>query len=208
MGFKTFFSEQARNPYGLFGRYIMPIIFDQGNATLNALMGELLDLEEGNHVLEIGFGTGRFINTMAKYIRNGCIEGIDLSKTMVAIAKRKNQKFIEQGKVIIHQGDFKIADYRDNSFDKICSANTIYFWPDPDGYAKKIYQILKPGGKAVLAFEDIKQLERKSLSNRIFKFYRPDEIEGLLMRNAFSGGIDIYSKRIKSLQFHCAVAVK
>ena len=89
MSFKTFFSEQARKPSGLFGQYIMPIIFDRGNAALNAFMGEVLALEEGNHVLEIGFGTGKFVNTMAKNIRIGCVEGIDLSKTMVAIAKRK-----------------------------------------------------------------------------------------------------------------------
>ena len=39
---KTFFSEQARRPSGLFGRVVMSKIFDLGNAPLNGFMKELL----------------------------------------------------------------------------------------------------------------------------------------------------------------------
>ena len=91
MNFETFFSEQARNPSGLFGRLVMPRIFDLGNAAINKFMKERLALQENDHVLEIGFGTGKFINEIAKLLNKGLIEGIDLSNTMVAVAKRKNK---------------------------------------------------------------------------------------------------------------------
>jgi ubiquinone/menaquinone biosynthesis C-methylase UbiE len=208
MNLKTFFSEQARKPSGLFGRWVMSRIFDYGNVAINDFMKELLSLNENDHVLEIGFGTGNLIAEMAKCVNKGLIEGIDLSDAMVAIAERKNEKYIAEGKVIIRQGDFEETAYNDNRFDKICSANTVYFWQHPDNYIKNILRILKPGGKLILGFEDIGQLESKPLNTNVFHLYRQDEIENLLRRNGFSENIDILSREIKSQKYHCAVAVK
>ena len=208
MNFKTFFSEQARKPSGFFGRWVMSKIFDRGNAAINDFMKEQLLLQENDHVLEIGFGTGKLIFEMAKRVNKGLIEGIDLSETMVAIAEKRNKNYLAQGRVIIRQGDFEETAYNDNRFDKICSANTIYFWPQPDNCIKKILRILKPGGKLILAFEDIKQLESRPLSTNVFHLYHQDEIIKLLSRNGFSGSIDMISKEIKSKRYHCAVAVK
>ncbi|MGD8739411.1 MAG: class I SAM-dependent methyltransferase [Desulfobacterales bacterium] len=208
MNFKTFFSEQARKPSGLFGRWVMARIFDLGNAALNDFMKELISLKENDHVLEIGFGTGKLIFNMAKQVKKGVIEGIDLSDTMVAIAEKKNKKYIAQGRVIIRQGNFAETAYGHNRFDKICSANTVYFWPQPDNYIKKILRILKPGGKLILAFEDINQLESRQLNTTVFHFYHQDEIVTLLSRNGFSRSIEVVSKEKRSLRYHCAVAVK
>ena len=208
MNLKTFFSEQARKPSGLFGRWVMSKIFDYGNAALNNFMKEQLLLQENDHVLEIGFGTGKLIFEMAKQVNKGLIEGIDLSDTMVAIAEKKNKKYIAEGKVIIRQGDFEETAYNDNRFDKICSANTVYFWPQPHNCIKNILRILKPGGKLILAFEDIKQLESRPLNTNIFHIYHQDEIKKLLSRNGFFGSVDMISKEIKSLRYHCVVAVK
>ena len=208
MNFKTFFSEQARKPSGPFGRWVMSRIFDYGNVAINDFMKELLSLNENDHVLEIGFGTGKLIFEMANRMDKGLIEGIDLSDTMAAIAEKKNKKYIAEGKVIIRQGDFEETTYNDNNFDKICSANTVYFWPHPDNCIKNILRILKPGGKLILAFEDIEQLESRPLSTNVFRFYQPDEIITLLSRNGFSGSIDMISREIKSQRYHCAVAVK
>ena len=71
MSFKTFFSEQARNPSGIFGRLVMSKIFDMGNARLNRFMKEELELEENDHVLEIGFGSGKLIYQMSSLINKG-----------------------------------------------------------------------------------------------------------------------------------------
>ena len=208
MSLKTFFSEQARKPSGLFGRYIMPVIFDRGNSNLNRLMEEKLAVQQDEHILEIGFGTGKLIHSIAKQLDTGSIEGVDLSPTMVEIAERKNARYIKEGKVIVRHGDFGNMDYRDHSFDKICSTNTIYFWSHPDKYLNKIHKLLKPDGILAIAFEDKGQLETKPLNRNIFRFYSLDEIENLLLDNGFSGTINKYTREIKSNIYHCIVALK
>ena len=207
MSFSSFFSEQARKPTGLFGRLIMSRIFDYGNAVLNEFMRELLTLQEDDHVLEIGFGTGKLINKMAEQASRGLVEGIDLSGTMVDMARRRNREYIATGRVKLVLGDFDQVEYRDNEFDKICSANTIYFWPDAEYSVRKIERILRHGGKLVLGFEDKAQLEKRPLNPSVFSIYDKYDVEQLLTGVGFSD-VQIKSKEMNSAIFHCAVAVK
>jgi ubiquinone/menaquinone biosynthesis C-methylase UbiE len=207
MSFRSFFSEQARKPTGLFGRLIMSRIFDQGNAMLNEFMRELLTLQEDDHVLEIGFGTGKLISEMARQASRGLVEGIDLSSTMVDMAKRRNREYIAKGRVKIVLGDFDQVEYRDNDFDKICSANTIYFWPDAEYSVRKIGRILRHGGKLVLGFEDKAQIEKMPINPGVFSIYDKNDVEQLLTGVGFSD-VEIKSKEMNSTIVHCAIAVK
>lgn len=208
MSFSKYFSKQARKPYGLFGKLVMSRIFDQGNSLLNNFMEETLSVEENDHILEIGFGTGKLLHGLAKRINYGKLEGIDFSDTMVDIAGKKNKKFIDEGKVILKQGDFENFSYNENTFDKICSSNTIYFWQHPEIYIKKMEKILKPGAKVVLAFEDKKNLVKKPLSPEIFKIYSEDEILCLIKQNGLPKDVHIFTKKKGSQKYHCAVAFK
>jgi ubiquinone/menaquinone biosynthesis C-methylase UbiE len=81
MSFSTFFSEQARRPDGIFGRMVMSIVFDRGNAFLNDFVRELLSVQTNDRIFEIGFGTGKLMYTLAQQIGNGLIEGVDFSRT-------------------------------------------------------------------------------------------------------------------------------
>lgn len=207
MSFSKFFSKQARKPSGIFGQFVMSRIFDKGNAELNAFMKERLSLERDDRILEIGFGTGKLIHEMAGIADHGVVEGIDFSDTMVSVAKKKNKKYIADGRVKIRQGNFEEMSYRDNFFDKICTANTVYFWPTPENTVKQIMRILKPGGKFALAFGDREELEKKPLSAEIFRFYSQDDIKELLTNAGFTSA-DVMSEKGKSFRLHCAVAVK
>jgi ubiquinone/menaquinone biosynthesis C-methylase UbiE len=53
-------------------------IFDIGNARLNRLVYETLSPQTGDHVLEIGSGTGKLLEKIACQV-----EGIDFSNIMV-----------------------------------------------------------------------------------------------------------------------------
>lgn len=95
MKFLTYFSKQARKPSGIFGRVFMSKIFDKGNLELNNLSQESLAIQKSDSILEIGCGTGLLINNIGDRLKNGIVEGVDFSKTMIAIAKKKNKKTIK-----------------------------------------------------------------------------------------------------------------
>ncbi|MBL6995270.1 MAG: class I SAM-dependent methyltransferase [Desulfobacula sp.] len=208
MSFSTFLSEQAKNPSGIFGRLIMSVIFDKGNAYLNGFVNELMSIQANDHVLEIGFGTGKLIYEMARKINHGCIEGIDISNTMVSIAQRKNKKYIADGKVQILACNFDEMPFKNKKFTKICSVNTIYFWPEPENTAKKIAGLLSPGGKFVVAFEDIDQLERRNLNRNVFQLYSKSDVIDLLINAGFTSDVSIESRVKGKSTFHCAVATR
>jgi ubiquinone/menaquinone biosynthesis C-methylase UbiE len=208
MDFSRYFSEQARMPAGLFGRLAMSIVFDRGNAFLNGFVNELISVQTDDRILEIGFGTGKLIYRMARQIEKGIVEGVDLSKVMVSIARKRNKKNIRIGKVKILEGNFDEMPFGKERFTKACSVNTLYFWPEPVHTAKRIAQILRPDGKLILAFEDIEQLKQRKLNQEVFHLYSTGEVQDLLINAGFSKNVSIVSRKKGKSIFHCVVATK
>jgi SAM-dependent methyltransferase len=127
---------------------------------------------------------------------------------MVSIAEKKNKENIKIGKVKILEGDFDELSYKNNSFDKICSVNTIYFWPEPEKTVLKVAEILKTDGLLFVAFEDIKQLKQRNLNENIFRFFSVPDVEKLLVDSDFFSDINIESMKKGRLNFYCLIAKK
>ncbi|MGB5847757.1 MAG: methyltransferase domain-containing protein [Ignavibacteriaceae bacterium] len=186
----------------------MSTIFDKGNEDLNSFVYELMSVQPDDQILEIGYGTGKLIDKMVQQINSGCIVGVDFSDTMISIAKKKNRKNVDKGKVKLLGGNFDEMKFENEYFTKVCSVNTLYFWPNPEHTARKITNILKPKGKLVLAFEDIEQLEQRNLSSDIFHLYSKDAVQDLLIAAGFSSDIRVESKKRGDSVLHCVVAIK
>jgi len=208
MRFSKGFAPQARKPSGFFGRIVMSQIFDKGNAFLNQCTKEFIAVNENDHILEIGFGTGQLLFEMAQYINGGVIEGIEFSEEMISIAAKRNKEYISQRKVKILKGNFDKCAFEKNTYDKICTINTIYFWQDPKKTAKKIAEILKPGGKFITAFEDIKQLQNRKLDENIFQLYSAFDVKDMLFNSGFLTDVSIETRKKGKMKYHCVVAIK
>lgn len=206
LSFRKFFSRQARRPSGLFGRYASTLIFDTGNRAVNKLMLELADVREGETVLEIGFGTGTVIKRMAGVIGDGEVHGIDFSAAMMGVARKRNRSLIESGKVHLIQGDFTACDYAPETFDTVCSANTIYFWPDQPGGCARIYSLLKPGGKAVLAFMDKCRMDTLPLDRKVFTPVAHQDVKTWLLGAGFTS-VEAHRSPVGTTQY-CVVGQK
>ena len=204
---KTFYSRQARNPSGLFGRLFMSLIFDKGNSALNARLIELAAVQQDTRMLEIGFGPGGSIHQMAKVIQTGLIEGIDTSEAMLKAAAKKNRRHIAAGKVKLTLGDFDTADYPEHSFDTVCTANTIYFWPDPRTTLAKIQHILKPGGRFILGFMEKSAMDALPLDMEVFTSFSLSDVQELLDEAGFST-VTAHALPGKRKGLYCVVAKK
>ena len=206
MSFWKFFSRQAANPSGLFGKWIMPLVFDRGNAELNAMMKSRLDVRADEHVLEIGCGTGELIRELTPLIGRGRVYGVEVSEAMASTARKRNQAAIDAGRVAIHLGDFNELDLGKEAYDTVCSCNTIYFWPDPAFTLKRVHSLLRPGGKVVIAFEDATRLEAKPISQEVFRFYSQEDVKRLLRDSGFPGEAEVDTRAGESAGLCCAVA--
>lgn len=203
---KRFFSRQARKPSGWFGRFVATRIFDKGNDGLNTLMLDVIAPESGHSVLEIGFGCGNVIREVADRIGDGYVEGIDFSDAMIHVATKRNDRHIKAGRVNLRHGDFDAQAYASSSYDTVCSANTIYFWPDPPATCGRIHDVLKPGGKVALAFVDKSKMDAMPLDMDVFRSISCDEVKALLRDAGFSA-IEEYPVEGEQAMF-CVVGVK
>lgn len=200
-------SMQARKPSGMIGRYIMTKIFNIGNADLNSFVKEMLELQRKDRILEIGFGPGKLINEMANITTEGVVEGIDFSPTMLKHAIKVNKQHISKGRVKLQKGECRTLPFNKESFDKLCSINTLYFWKEPGKYLSEMFRVMKPGGKVVIGFRDDKQMSRLNLSEDIFSTYSQNKVVSLLSNAGFSNA-HIAEKEGKPFLSYCAVATK
>jgi len=137
----------------------------------------LLKVQPTDHVLEVGFGPGVAIQSLARIVTVGRIAGIDSSETMVRMAARRNAAAIAAGRVELKCGDAGVLPYETKQFNKVLAVNVIYFLPDPHTAVKEMHRVMKPGGDLAMFFVAKEVFARStSLTDGIFTFRTPEEV--------------------------------
>ncbi|HEY3372056.1 MAG TPA: class I SAM-dependent methyltransferase [Prolixibacteraceae bacterium] len=164
--------EQLRKPSGAFGQLVSKMM-DARNREFYENIIRDLDLQAGDKIFEIGFGTGLGIELIANHpsvLGVGCsIDGIDLSELMVQNATKRNQMLIDQGLVHLQCGDFFTAVFDDESYDKIFCVNVIYFWSNLYKIFKKIHSMLNQDGLFCLFMIPDKEIAHQRFAEEFFK---------------------------------------
>jgi len=177
-------AQQAGNPQGILGRIIAFIMSFETQA-MNQIGLDLLELQQNEKVLEVGFGHGKTISKGCALIGNGMFAGIDISKTMLSVAEKNNKRLMEKGRVELKLAGVDNIPYEDNYFDKVLTVHTIYFWKDLSKSIDELHRVMKPGARLVLGFRfdsDAKQ----SFPAEVYTFYSEDEISSSLNEAGFT----------------------
>jgi protein-L-isoaspartate(D-aspartate) O-methyltransferase len=140
----------------------LPIGYEQTISAphMVAIMCDLLDLQEGMSVLEVGGGSGYHAAVMADLVgAQGHIFSMERHPELVAAARKSlNQAGINN--VTMIEGDGSIGLLERAPFDRISVAATAPRVPEP------LKQQLKPGGKMVIpvgtAFQELVLVTRKN----------------------------------------------
>ena len=112
----------------------------QGFAESATRMG----IREGR-VLDVGTGSGRIAMRLARLNPALSIEGIDLSESMLALA-REHAGQAGLRNVRFSLGDAKRLPFEAQSFDLVISHQLIHQLPDPLVALKEMNRVAKPGG--------------------------------------------------------------
>jgi len=111
---------------------------------------KLLAVQEGEMVLEIGFGTGFTLCELAKSVgETGKVYGIDVTPQMVEITRKRLEKEALIDRAEIYEEDARNMPFDDNLFDAFYTASTLELFDAPEiaKVLKEIKRVLKPGGR-------------------------------------------------------------
>ncbi|MET0138124.1 MAG: class I SAM-dependent methyltransferase [Sphingobium sp.] len=161
---------------------------DAANAYAHALQTVLGQVKARRAALEIGTGTGAFLERLQGFGFTELV-GVEPSSAAIAAAPAHRRPWIREG-------IFEEEDFAAESFDLICCFMTLEHVQDPGALVASAYRLLKPGGIFVGVTHD-----RRALLNRLLGRRSPIvDIEHMQLFSAQS------AKRL--LQHHGYAAVE
>ncbi len=194
MGITRFIASQLRQPHGWFGSVLMGRLLDLGNRKIMDCTLALLEVEPQHQVLEIGFGGGYALARVSKMSR--CtVTGVDVSVEMVRHAERRFAREISAGRVHVQLGDISHLQFADETFDRVFTINTIYFWSDALQGLNEIRRVLKQGGRAAISTRSKERMEKRALTRHecFVRLLSPEDL-ARLMRTAGFGDIRVHHR--------------
>ena len=129
----------------------------------------ILDIQPGEQVLEVGFGTGQCLKKMVGAIgETGSVYGVDLSPGMLEVAESRLQKARIGDSVELCLGDATELPYDANSFDAVYSSFTLELFDTPEIPVVLLdcQRVLKPGGRLCIV-----SMSKKIQSGIMVKLY-------------------------------------
>lgn len=105
---------------------------------------------DGQHVLEVGCGTGSLTRALLATGPGVRVTGIDGSAEYIAL----NQQATRDPRARLEQGDAQTLPYRDDAFDGALSLLVMNFIPDPARALAEMRRVVRPGGPIAAAVWD------------------------------------------------------
>lgn len=172
-------AAQLRKPHGDNGLFIAEKM-NEGNEMMCKLTYEKLELGKGHNTLEVGMGNGHFVPYLMSMKSETRYTGFDYSELMVEAAKQKNVQLLASGRVVFQHGSIDSLPFDKNQFDRICTSNTLYFWPNPKANMQALVNVLKPGGMILIAIRPKEIFDKLPVTQYGFTKYENSEVIDLM----------------------------
>lgn len=134
---------------------------------------ELLKIQP-QYLLDVATGTGDFAFEALRILKPEKIIGVDISKGMLEVARKKISDRKLEDRFEVRLGDSEKLLFEEDTFDAITVAYGVRNFEDLDKGLSDMYRVLKPNGKVViLEFSKPKVFPVKQGYNLYFKYITP-----------------------------------
>jgi ubiquinone/menaquinone biosynthesis C-methylase UbiE len=177
-------AAQLRQPHGEYALQVGEMM-NEGNLHINLNTIEALHPEPNDTILEIGMGNGFFVKAILAAADSVKYTGCDFSEAMVEEARKRNAQFVQSGQATFHTASADKLPFADETFDKIFTINTIYFWDDQPAVFAELRRVLKPKGQLLIAVRPKSVMQHYSFVKYGFNMFTKEELAQLVSAHHF-----------------------
>ena len=105
------------------------------------------NLKSGDHILEVGVGTGISLTNIPDFVK---VDAIDYSEPMLVKARKRQEKGDFAAQINFQQMDAHVLEFGNNQFDHSVVAHTLAVVAEPEVVLKEIIRVTKPSGLIVI----------------------------------------------------------
>ncbi|PSG97995.1 methyltransferase type 11 [Thermoplasmatales archaeon SW_10_69_26] len=141
---------------------------------------DLLDLNPGHRVLEIGFGPGVGIEEVLDQQPGAEVSGVDPSGPMLEAARERNRPAVDEGTVDLRARVAENLPWPDASFERAFTVDTYQAWRDPVTALGELERVLVDGGRLSVGFTPGHADAAEGLTDALVRagFQRPRRLTG------------------------------
>jgi len=159
--------EQTRQNYDRLSRWYDLFAGSEKKFTESGL--QLLDVQMGERVLEVGFGTGHALATQVQQAgESGLVAGVELSPGMMAVARKRVWAESPGRSARMIQGDGMLLPFLSNSFDAVFLSFTLELFSDDEipVVLNECHRVLKHKGR----LGAVSLAKRNTLACRLYEW--------------------------------------
>lgn len=159
---------------------------NEGNLHINKNTIEVLAPAANDLIMEIGMGNGFFVKDILSVDSSIRYTGCDFSEDMVREANVINKVFIDSSQAEFHVASADNLPFAPESFSKVFTVNTLYFWEDKELVLSEIRRVLKPKGRVIISIRPKAVMKDYPFVKYGFDMFDKNDLANLLSENGFT----------------------
>jgi SAM-dependent methyltransferase len=177
-------ASQLKHPTGEKG-IEMANMMNETNINMTRHSVQNLNIKAGNSILELGHGNAGHVAFIFEQGENLKYFGLEMSELMFQEARQINRNFVSQKQAFFSLYDGNTIPFEEDSFDKIFTVNTIYFWQEPEKLLLEIYRVLRPKGNFCITFAEEDFMKKLPFTQFEFELYNTEKAQELIKKTPF-----------------------
>lgn len=148
--------DAARDPQ-TFVRYLRQRQSGDASDLRRQVSYELLEVCEGQHLLDVGCGLGDDVRALARLVgASGSVIGLDNSERLLDVARRQSEG-VEYPGAFVH-ADMHHMPFADATFDGCRAERVLIHTDQPTQAVDEMRRVVRPGGRIVVTEPDLDTL--------------------------------------------------